>query len=64
MQWCTNAGGRLANLGGKNEESSGKEKDMTILGKIKKVELLPTRDREAGYAPGVMMLSAFLVFPN
>ena len=38
----------------KNEESlrNNKKNMMAILGKMRKVELLPTRDGKAGYASG------------
>ena len=50
-------GGRLANPESQNEEENenslrkNKKKMIKIWGKMRKVELLPTRDCEAGYGP-------------
>ena len=55
-------GGRLAHPEGQNEEENkkslrnNKKKWSKFEEKMRKVEVLPTRDCEAGYRPGRMLL--------
>ena len=64
------SGGRLAHLEGQNEEENkwslrkNKKNWLKFEEKMRKVELLSTRDCEAGYGPGCLLIfrRAFFFF--
>ena len=61
--------GRVAHSEGQNEEENetslrkNKKKMIEIWGKMRKVELLPTRDCEAGYGPVAYGVTTGCILP-